>query len=196
MFDLERMAHQMTMNLLKDSQIEAVEKAKVEYGLALVLGLGIEFILTVGVSLFLGTAVYTALIMLSALALRIFTGGAHCSSFLRCQVFTWVLFIGSSLLIRNMVWSFELSVLIMASLTLGIIACILTGKHKRSSLVVWILFTILPVIGILVLNKPHWLIILALSSSTGIFLQSLMASRIGKVFVEKSDQAMQRLGIS
>jgi hypothetical protein len=95
-----------------------------------------------------------------------------------------------------MVWSFELSVLIMASLTLGIIACILIGKHKRSSLVVWILFTILPVIGILVLNKPHWLIILALSSSTGIFLQSLMASSIGKVFVEKSDQAMQRLGIS
>lgn len=43
MFDLERIAHQMTMILLKDSPIEAVEKAKVEYGLALVLGLGIEF---------------------------------------------------------------------------------------------------------------------------------------------------------
>lgn len=84
----------------------------------------------------------------------------------------------------------------MASLTLGIIACILIGKHKRSSLVVWILFAILPVVIILVLKKPHWLIVFALSSSAGIFLQLLMVSRIGKVIVYKSDQAMQKLGIS
>ncbi|MCB8814762.1 accessory gene regulator B family protein [Desulfosporosinus shakirovi] len=195
MFELERIAHGMTNNLLKDSPMDAVEKAKVEYGLALVLGLGIEFILTVGVSFFLETVVYTIIIMLSALALRISMGGAHCSSFLRCQVFTLVLFIGTSISVKKMVLSLELRVLIIVSLILGIIALIRIWKLNYSGLIVWILFVLLPVMGLSIFNKPHGLMVLALSSSSGIFLQSFMASTIGKVIVKKSDQAMQRLGI-
>ncbi|MGI6317690.1 MAG: accessory gene regulator B family protein [Dethiobacteria bacterium] len=52
-------------------------------GLSIVLGITIELALTLLVSSLFGTAIYTAMIMLSALFLRFFTGGAHCSSFNR-----------------------------------------------------------------------------------------------------------------
>jgi len=92
-FDLEGTAHRLVDRLLQDDTVEADQKAKIEYGLALTLGVAIELAITVGLSAFLGTARYTLLMMISALGLRIFTGGAHCLSYRRCLVFTMVIFI-------------------------------------------------------------------------------------------------------
>lgn len=99
-FNLEELAHNLTEKMTKDSTMDAVQIAKVEYGLALLLGVTIELVLTIGVSAILGAAVYALIIMLSALALRIFTGGSHCSSFRRCLFFTMLFFVGLSVLAK------------------------------------------------------------------------------------------------
>ncbi len=100
MFELEVAAHRLANYLTKDVEIDTVQKAKIEYGLSLFLGVAIELIFTVGVSALLGTAVYTLLMMLSALFLRILIGGAHCSSYRRCLVFTMIIFIGLSIPVK------------------------------------------------------------------------------------------------
>lgn len=96
MFDLESTAHRLAIRLLTDLPFDTVQKAKVEYGLSLLLGVATELVLTVALSALFGTALDTLIIMLSSLSLRLFTGGAHCSSFRRCTVFTMISFIGLS----------------------------------------------------------------------------------------------------
>jgi accessory gene regulator B len=100
LFSLEEIAHHLTANMTKDSTMDTAQKAKIEYGLSLTLGVIIEFVLTVGASAFLGATVYTLVIMLSALVLRVFTGGSHCSSYRRCLVFTILIFVGLSLIAK------------------------------------------------------------------------------------------------
>ncbi|NLI90688.1 MAG: hypothetical protein GX434_00390 [Peptococcaceae bacterium] len=96
MFDLEGTAHRITDYLVKDVHLNTSESAKIEYGLSLFMGIAIELVLTTSISALFGTAFDTFLIMVSALFLRVFTGGAHCSSYRRCLVFTLVIFIGLS----------------------------------------------------------------------------------------------------
>ncbi|MDJ0304530.1 MAG: accessory gene regulator B family protein [Dehalobacter sp.] len=100
LFDFEGVAHHLTNRMVKGEEMDAVHKAKIEYGLALLLGVIIELILTVGVSAIFGTIVYTLVIIFSALALRVFTGGSHCSSYRRCLVFSMAFFTGLSLAAR------------------------------------------------------------------------------------------------
>ncbi|MGI6317692.1 MAG: accessory gene regulator B family protein [Dethiobacteria bacterium] len=100
MLNIERTAQRLTDTLFRNQNMSQVEKAKLEYGLSIVLGITIELALTLLVSAIFGTAIYTAMIMLSALFLRFFTGGAHCSTFNRCLLFTILLFVPASLLVR------------------------------------------------------------------------------------------------
>ncbi len=100
LFDLEGVAHHLTNRMVKGQEMDAVHKVKIEYGLALLLGVMIELVLTVGVSAIFGTIVYTLVIIFSALALRVFTGGSHCSSYRRCLVFSMAFFTGLSLAAR------------------------------------------------------------------------------------------------
>lgn len=195
MFELEHMARSLANSLLKDSELNTVQKARVEYGLALVLGLAIEFSLTVGGALIMGTMVYAMLIMLSALLLRIFSGGTHCSSFLRCLVFTMVLFLANSLIVKEMVLNLEFQISMVLALMLGMISLFLLRKPQRSVFAIWLISMIFPVLGLLGLVKADWLMIMALSSVTGIFIQAIMGSAGGKLFVQKSDRFMQRVGI-
>ena len=101
MLNIERTSKKLTDTLLRNQNMSQVEKAKLEYGLSIVLGITIELALTLLVSAIFGTVIYTAMIMLSALFLRFFTGGAHCSSFNRCLLFTILLFVPSSLLVAQ-----------------------------------------------------------------------------------------------
>ena len=100
MLNIERTAKKLADTLFRNQRMNQVEKTKLEYGLSIVLGITIELALTLLVSAIFGTATYTAIIMLSALFLRFFTGGAHCSSFNRCLLFTILLFVPASILVK------------------------------------------------------------------------------------------------
>ncbi|MEA4902311.1 accessory gene regulator B family protein [Desulfitobacterium sp.] len=196
MFDLESVSHRMTNRLLKEVEMDPIQKAKAEYGLSLVLGVASELILTVGAAFFLGTALYTFMIMISALALRIFSGGAHCSSFRRCFVFTLVVFIAASLLIKAMVLSMEFNSIIGISLLLAGVSLFLMWRPKRSAITVWVVFGLaLPIIGLLTPTYASGLEILALSSTVGITIQAFMGNAYGEKFVLLSDNLMKQLRI-
>jgi accessory gene regulator B len=115
MLNIERTAQRLTDTLFRNQNMSQVEKAKLEYGLSIVLGITIELALTLLFSAIFGTAIYTAMIMLSALFLRFFTGGAHCSSFNRCLLFTILLFVPSSLLVKYLSIKFDPGIAVMGS---------------------------------------------------------------------------------
>lgn len=195
MFDLESVSRRLTQNLLKDVQIDHLQQAKIEYGMSLVLGVAIELILTVGVSFLLGTAIYTLIIMLSALALRLHTGGGHCSSFRRCYVFTLIVFVAVSLVVKFMVVNLEFKALMGLSLVFALISLVLIWKPKRLTLWVWMLCIGLPIWGLISSTEASWLVILALSISAGLSVQAFMGNTTGQKFVQLSDKIMQHLGI-
>lgn len=134
MFDLESTAHRLTNNLIKDVQQDVDQRAKIEYGLSLFLGVAIELIITVGISALFGTALYTILIMLSSLFLRTFTGGAHCSSYRRCVVFTIIVFVGLSFPVRAIAVQTEFSYIIPVIAGLGIQAFMVSPLGRRAIL--------------------------------------------------------------
>ena len=115
MLNIERTAQRLTDTLLRNQNMSQVEKAKLEYGLSIVLGITIELALTLLVSAIFGTAIYRAMIMLSALFLRFFTGGAHCSTFNRCLLFTILLFVPASLLVRFLSYKLAPGIALMGS---------------------------------------------------------------------------------
>ncbi|UWG98552.1 accessory gene regulator B family protein [Dehalobacter sp. DCM] len=102
MLSLEDIAHHLTVNMTRGMNMNTIQTAKIEYGLAILLGITIETVLTVGVSALIGTVSYTLIMMLAALIVRFFTGGAHCSSFRRCVIFTVFSFVVLSMLAKLM----------------------------------------------------------------------------------------------
>ncbi|MCB8817577.1 accessory gene regulator ArgB-like protein [Desulfosporosinus shakirovi] len=194
MFDLESTAHRLANRLLTNVPFDAVQRAKVEYALALLLGVATELVLTVAVSALLGTALETLIIMLSALSLRLFTGGAHCSSFRRCSVFTVVCFIGLSFPVKATVTNCEFKDLMWVSLLLVILALPFIWKPQRLTLFVWTICASLPIWGMLSDTETAWRI-LTLPVAAGLVLQSFMLSALGQKVVMRSDKIMQRIGI-
>ncbi|MHB1654732.1 MAG: accessory gene regulator B family protein, partial [Desulfitobacteriaceae bacterium] len=186
-FDLESTAHRRASRLLKDAPFDTVQKAKVEYGLSLLLGVATELVLTVAVSTVFGTALYTLLIMLSALSLRIFTGGAHCSSFRRCSVFTMVYFIGLSFPVKALAATMEFQALMWVSLLLVMMALPFIWKPRRFTLLVWTICANLPIWGLLSASDAVWRI-LTLPVAAGLALQAFMKSHLGHKFVLRSDK--------
>lgn len=194
MFDLESTAHRLAVLLLTDLPFDTNQKAKAEYALSLLLGVATELVLTVTVSALFGTALVTLIIMLSALSLRVFTGGAHCSSFRRCLVFTMVNFIGLSFPVKASVNNWEFKGLMWASLLLVILALPFIWKTQRFTLFVWTICASLPICGMLSANGITWRI-LTLPVAAGLVLQSIMLSPLGQKVVLRSDKIMQRIGI-
>lgn len=86
--DLEQIAHRLSNFIFKNAGIDPVTKAKAEYGLALLLGILIELAVTLTIAGLLGLFQEAFILMTVSLLCRIFTGGVHCSSYLRCLVFT------------------------------------------------------------------------------------------------------------
>lgn len=194
MFDLETTAHSLAIHLLRDLQFDTDQKGKIEYGIALLLGVATELVLTVAVSALLGTALVTLMIMLSALSLRLFTGGAHCSSFRRCLVFTMVCFIGLSFFVKVTAANMEFQALMWVSLILVLVALPFIWKPKHFTLLVWAICVSFPIWGMLSTTEAAWRI-LTLPVAVGLVLQSFMLSSLGQNVVLRSDKIMQRIGI-
>lgn len=194
MFNLESTAHRLAISLLTDLPFDINQRAKVEYALALLLGVATELVLTVAVSAIFGTALDTLIIMLSALSLRLFTGGAHCSSFRRCSVFTMVCFIGLSFPVKASVTNCEYKDLMWVSLLLVIMALLFIWKPQRSTLFVWTICASLPILGMISDTEIAWRI-MTLPVAGGLVLQSFMLGYLGQKIVLRSDKILQRIGI-
>ena len=67
MVNLERILHTIVSIMFKEKEMDEIKRAKIEYGLSLVLGVSIEFIIVLFISLVFKTTLYT--------------GGARCSSY-------------------------------------------------------------------------------------------------------------------
>ena len=194
MFNLENTAHRLAIHLLADLPFDTNQKAKAEYALSLLLGVATELVLTIALSTLFGTALDTLIIMLSALSLRLFTGGAHCSSFRRCSVFTMVCFIGLSIPVKALVTNWEFKGLMWFSLLLVIVALPLIWKPQCLTILVWTICASLPIWGIFSDTETAWRI-LTLPVATGLVLQSFMLSALGHKVVLRSDKIMKRIGI-
>ncbi|MDI6916119.1 MAG: accessory gene regulator B family protein, partial [Desulfitobacteriaceae bacterium] len=178
MFDLESTAHRLANRLLKDVPFDTFQKAKVEYGLSLVLGVVTELVLTVAVSAVFGTALYTLIIMMSALSLRLFTGGAHCSSFRRCSVFTMVYFIGLSFPVKAAATRMDFLALMWVSLFLILVALLFMWKPRRFTLLILTIGASFPIWGLFSASENGWRI-LTLPAAAGLALQACMISPLG-----------------
>lgn len=186
MIDLEGLAHWLANAMFGDSDLEETEKAKIEYGFSLTIGIGLTFILSMVPAVFLGTIFYTLLIMVSALGVRLFSGGGHCTSYARCLLLSLLIFVPGGAFVKLLavyapLW---LIALICSCLLLAPLTCYFC-KQGRFSLPPALLSAV--ALALCFHLKGKILTEIILPAAMGIFIQTFMTTGLGEKFVEKTD---------
>jgi len=191
MINLEGLAAKLTETLYSQEDIGEVERARIEYGFSLTLGVGLAFVVIIAISALLGTLSQSLLLVAGALGLRIFSGGAHCSSYDRCLVLSLLVFIPLSILTKylSIALAPKLPIIYLVSLAVPVIY-LLVKNWKLAGLAVLINVAIVS-LGYLSGHLPGFLLPVA----AGTLVQTLMLTRIGEGLVSKVDAVLVILGI-
>jgi len=191
MFNLEKMSHKIINVLFNNSGIDELTKAKAEYGLSLLLGIFIELSFCLLIAGILGLFREAFLLMTFSLIVRVFAGGAHCSSYGRCLSFTIFFYIFFSYLAKYL--SIFLSLNLLYSLSLLFLIITIYLFKKTPPLFIKILF----IDGVILIS--FWLLGIAADYifivNLGILLQSLMGTETGSNIVKSIDTWMIKIGI-
>ncbi|ERM91716.1 Accessory gene regulator B [Caldanaerobacter subterraneus subsp. yonseiensis KB-1] len=185
---IEKLSQRIVQKVFKGQNLSEIELAKIEYGLSLVLGILIEFILIFFVGFLLGVGYYVAVIMISSLFLRIGTGGAHCSTYRRCVTFTGIYFLPFSF-VAKFVDAHNLPLLklvIGIALIFVVLGIMLLMKKIKFFMGILVLETI---VFVLFSERAFF------ASSIGLFLQSVMTTAFGERLVNLADNLMAKIGI-
>lgn len=195
MINLEGISRRIASALFKSHQQDEMERAGVEYGLTIMLGVLIELALALVLSMVLKTVFYTVAIMVSSLIRRVFTGGCHCSGYGRCLVFTIIYFMPTSLLAKflHLSWKPE-AVFILCGLIMVFVLAVVAIKRNTYGLCISILAAAMILMGTVPAIRTT-LSRFVLSISLGLLLQALMLTRFGKRMVEKADGMMRAFNI-
>lgn len=186
MIELEGIAHKITSFLYDDSGLDDIKKAKIEYGLSLTLGVALAMAIALILAVIFKTIPQTLALTLSALVLRIFSGGAHCSSYDRCLIFSLLVFVPVSVIVKFLTGALAADVLMGAYIgILSIMSIYLLFKSYKLSLLV--LLTNGIVAGIIYALYKEFLSAPLFAIGTGMLIQSSMLTKIGQWFVRRVD---------
>lgn len=192
MIDLEGIAAKLADSLYGDSDMDEIEKAKIEYGFSLTMGLALTIVLTLVPAAILGTFFTTFVLMMAALVTRLYSGGAHCTSYSRCLLLSLLIFIPSGILAKYLLAKGSPNVLAFLWGTLVLITlAIHFVKGTRAALPTAIMYLIALAAGFLFrrTSLPQ----LMLPAGLGVFAQTIMAMGPGDWVVEKADILLKRV---
>lgn len=190
MIDLEGIAERLANSLYGDSDMDEIEKAKIEYGFSLTMGLGLTIVLTLVLAALLGTFFSTFVLMTAALATRLFSGGAHCTSYTRCLLLSLLIFIPSGVLAKYMLAKCSPLLLTLLCCTLVLITLVVHfTKGARAALPTAIIYLIALATGYLFRFLPQ----IMLPAGLGVFAQTIMTTVLGERIVEKADYLLKRV---
>ena len=193
MFNLEKTAEKIINRTFQD-HLSDLDKAKAQYGLSIILRMAIELVLAIFISLLFKTFFYMVIIMLSALSLRMVTGGAHCSSYPRCVVFTTAYFIPFSLLAKILHTGLIAQFLYIISGALLITVLPVLLKFKRYAVIVLPLIILVTSITAVAAGKTTAAGLL-LAISLGLGLQAFILTSPGITLVTMADKLMKKAGV-
>lgn len=185
MIELESIAHKLVEVIYGDAQFTEQEKAQIEYGFSLTLGLAVTMVLALIPALFLGSLLSTSLVMVSALVVRLFSGGGHCSSYGRCLLLSLLIFVPAGLLVKVLAATAPVQVLISVNIVLAL-APILYTLGKQSKLA-FLMATLQGVALVPSFLKGRWLPAISLAVAVGVFTQAAIATKAGEKVVETVD---------
>ena len=193
MINLEGLSVSIIKKMFNGQAIEQERKQKMAYGLSVLLGLFIEFSVCVIISLFLQTTKFLIPIMLSALFLRMFTGGKHCTSYNRCLLFTSAYFLPLSWLVKYIYHLNGVILLHYSTHLFFIIAALLAKRNMRDKHFWFMVGKIIHLlIGNLFCQIQPWLL---LSISFGLTSQALILSVPGSRIISCFDYFFKKIGI-
>lgn len=187
--NLEAIAHKLTVALYGNTDLDELEKAKIEYGLSLTLGVGLALALALIFAALLGTVGTTLILILSALALRIFSGGAHCTSYDRCLTLSVLVFVPAAYLIKlTGALCPELQMPTYLMITAFSFLYFFINNIKLLALV---LLLNAAAIGLCYLFAGELVPTVLLSLGAGLFVQTAMLTKPGQWFVGMADKLLK-----
>lgn len=190
MINLEGIANKITSALYDNAGLDEVKKAKIEYGLSLTMGVALAMAMALIFAVILKTVPQTLALTLSALLLRIFSGGAHCSSYDRCLVFSLLVFVPVSVLVKYLSGALAGDVLMGAYLGILVLMFLyLLFKNYKLSLLVLLANGV--VIALVYALNKEFLSAPLFAIGTGMFIQTTMLTKLGYWFVRQVDMLLK-----
>jgi len=191
MIDLEGLAHKLT-NAVCAADLAEAEKAKIEYGFSLTMGVGLTLLLALVPAALLGALACTVVMMVAALVIRLFSGGAHCSSYTRCLVLSLLIFVPGGALAKYLAetGSFWLTALICSCLVMSALTYQL-NRQVKLVLPTALLSAIAFASGYLL--KGSFLPEVMLPAAMGVFTQTVMVTSLGQRIVKKADYLLKHI---
>jgi len=194
MINLEAIASKLTRKMYDGTDLSEVEKAKIEYGISLLLGVGLALTASLLLAVVFKTVPQTLALTISALCLRMVSGGAHCSSYDRCLLFSLLIFVPTAVLLKFVERSVVPAVITAIYLSIaGLTAIYLAVSQVRAAVFVAALNGL--VILVCFLLQGTFLPGIMLAIGTGFFIQAALHSLPGQWLVGKADQVMKRVKI-
>ncbi len=130
---LEEISHRIIVRMYRGREADEKEKAQAEFGLSIIMGTGLEILAVILASfLLMGTAFYAFFVMVGFFLLRTYTGGAHCTTYLRCFLVTLFIFVPASFLARFLHFqSLDEPFVLLLLVVLSLLSVILIVGKKR-----------------------------------------------------------------
>lgn len=187
--DLEGISHKLTLKLYGETDLDEVEKAKIEYGLSLTLGVGLALMVALVFAFLLGTVRYTLILFASTMALRIFSGGAHCTSYDRCLTLSLLVFVPGAYAIKA-AGALSPQVLLVAygGMSMLYLIYLVFRDAKLAGLVLFINALALGLCYLLTGGLPPQAL---LSLAGGIAFQTTMLTRPGQWLIAQADKVLK-----
>ncbi|WP_427337906.1 accessory gene regulator B family protein [Caloranaerobacter sp. DY30410] len=194
MINLEKISESLTNSICRHSNFDQKQKTQIYYGLQLILGILIEFFVVFIISLILNITDFVITMMFSSLALRIFTGGAHCTSYDRCLAFTVIVYIFFSMLVKiSFLPYISLIVLTIVIIILGfVIINNIKMQFKNIGIIILLIWGTMMISMLLLKNDDLHFLKVLLSSCIGISIQLFNLTSIGSIFINKCDSFLKR----
>ena len=192
-FTPEDFAEAITHRLFKNNTTDEIALARIQYGLSIIIGITLELFAAILISLPLGITIYTLIIMMAALSFRLFSGGAHLTSYMRCLIFTLIYFLPFSALIKFLYHNYPSVFMLKASIALMALLFLLMFK-KRIYLNIAFLLNLI-ILSALILYPHAFTASISLAMSTGLFLQTITTSKFGDKAINFVDLRMKNIGL-
>ncbi|NLY31660.1 MAG: accessory gene regulator B family protein [Firmicutes bacterium] len=192
MIDLEGIAAKLANSLYGDSDMDEIEKAKIEYGFSLTIGLALTIVLALVPAAILGTFFSTLMLMMAALVTRLFSGGGHCTSYSRCLFLSLLIFIPSGILAKYLLAKgSHLLLAILCGFLMLTTLVVHFAKGTKAALPTATIYLVALAAGCLL--RRSLLPQLLLPAGMGVFVQTIMVMRPGERVVEKADILLKRV---
>ena len=193
---IKKMSENITGWIVKDLDVSSKQTSAIRYGLESVIGASIETAIVFLFAYLMGILEYAILLMIPSFFYRMLADGPHCTSYKRCFVFTFTIYLWFSLISKHIYIYSDFSSLLILTLfsVLSLISSYSNKLIKNISATVLYLSCVSTIFILCWVLNFHRELVFA--GTLGLSLQAFISTPAGYKTVKAFDSLLKHLKIN